>query len=101
MIPMHVSPKKPLRTKLKLEEKGKATNLEADEEEAFEEILVEEEDVEMEVETQGADLITRLPEYVPSCKGKAKVPKEIDESKSSLQTSLLPDDIFIEGPHLG
>ena len=29
------------------------------------------------------------------------MPKDIDESKSSLQTSLLPDDIVFEGPHLG
>lgn len=55
----------------------------------------------MEVETQGANPITRLPEYVPLCKGKAKVPKDIDESKSSLQTPLLPDNIVFEGPHLG
>ena len=34
-----------------MEEKWKAIILEADEEEDFEEILVEEEDVEMEVET--------------------------------------------------
>ena len=65
MIPVCVSPRNPLRTKLTLEEKGKAINLEANEEEDFEEILVEEEDVEMEVKTQGADIITRLSEYVP------------------------------------
>jgi len=34
-----------------MEEKGKAINLEVDEEEEFEEILVEEKDVKMEVET--------------------------------------------------
>jgi len=28
------------------------------------------------------------------------VPKDIDESKSTLQTPLLPDDIVFEGPHL-
>ncbi len=55
----------------------------------------------MEVETQGADPITWLLEYVPPRKGKAKVPKDIDESKSSLQTPLLPDDIGFEGAHLG
>jgi len=63
--------------------KGKTINLEVDEEEEFEEIMVEEEDVEME-ETQGAYPLTRLPAYVPPWKGKAKVPKDIDESKSSL-----------------
>jgi len=100
MIPVHVSPRNPQRTKLTLQEIGKAINMEADEEES-EEILVEEEDVEMEVETQGVDPITQLPEHVPPYKGKAKVPKDIDEIKSSLQTSLLPDDIVFEGPHLG
>jgi len=74
--------------------------MEADEEE-FEEIMVDEEVVEMEVETQGADLITRLPEYVPPLKGKSKVPNDIDKSKSSLQTPLLLDDIVFEGLHLG
>jgi len=63
--------------------------------------LVEEEDVEMGVETQGADPLTRLPAYVPPLKCKAKVPKDIDERKSSLQTPLLPDDIIFEGAHLG
>lgn len=100
MIPVRVSPRNPQRTKLTLQEKGKAINLEADEEES-EEILVDEEDVEMGVETQGADPITRLLEYVPPLKGKAKVLKDIDERKSSLQTPLLPDDIVFEGPHLG
>ena len=89
MIPMRISPQNPQRTKLTLQEKGKAINLEADKEES-EEILVEEEDKEMEVETQGVDPITRLPEYVPPRKGKSKVPKDIDESKSYLQTPLLP-----------
>lgn len=70
-------------------------------EEEFEEIMVDEQDVEMEVETQGVDPINRLPEYVPPHKGKAKVPKDIEESKISLQTLLLPDDIFFEGLHLG
>jgi len=51
MISVRVLPINPLRTKLTMEEKGKAINLEADEEGEFEEILVEEEDVEMEVET--------------------------------------------------
>jgi len=39
--------------------------MEADEEEEFEEILVEEEDVEMKVETQGVDPLTRILAYVP------------------------------------
>ena len=55
----------------------------------------------MEVETQGVDPLTRLPAYVPPQKGKAKVPQDIDERKSSLQTPLLPNDIVFEGAHLG
>ena len=53
MVPVRVSPRNLLRTRLTMEEKGKAINLEADkEEEDFQEILVEEEEVvEMEVET--------------------------------------------------
>jgi len=54
-----------------------------------------------EVEVQGADPITRLPEYIPLCKGKTKVPKDIDERKVPLQIPLLPDEIVFEGPCLG
>lgn len=57
-------------------------------------------DVE-EVEAHGVDPITRLPMYIPLCKGKTKVPKDIDESKVPLQTHLLPDEIIFEGLHLG
>lgn len=101
MVLVHVSPRNPLRTRLTMEETRKVINLEADDEEEFEEILVEEEDVEMEVHTQGVDPLTRLPTYVPPQKGKVKVPKGIDERKSSLQTPLLPDDIIFKGVHSG
>jgi len=33
----------------------------------------------MEVETQGADPLTKFPAYVPLRKGKEKVPKDIHE----------------------
>lgn len=103
MILVCMSPRNPLRTKLTMEEKGKAVNLETNkEEEDLEDILIEEnEDEDMENETEGTNLITRLPTYVPPWKGKAKVPKDIDESKISLQTLLLPDEIIFEGAHLG
>jgi len=101
MVSVRMSPRNLLRTRLTMEEKGKPINLEVDEEEEFEEILVEEEDVEMEVETQGVDPLTRLPAYVPPWKGKAKVPKDIYERKSSLQNPLLPNDIIFEGAYLG
>lgn len=103
MVLVHVSPRNVLRTKLTMEEKGKVVNLEIDdEEEDLEEIIVkEEEDEEMEEETKGAHLLTRLPVYVFPRKGKTRVPKELDERKSSLQTLLLPDDIIFEGAQLG
>lgn len=77
-----------------MEEKGKVINLEADEEEEdFEEFLVEEEE-DVEMETQGADPLTRLPTYVPSWNRKEKVPKDLYERKSTLQTPLIPNDII-------
>ena len=33
--------------------------------------------------------------------GKAKVPKDLDDTKSSLQIMLLPDNIMFEGMNLG
>jgi len=45
--------------------------------------------------------MTMFPTYVPLQKGKARVPKDLDESKRSLQTPLLPNDIIFEGVHLG
>lgn len=45
VIPVHVSLRNPQRTKVTLQEKGKAINLEVDKEES-EEILVDEEDIE-------------------------------------------------------
>lgn len=44
---------------------------------------------------------TILPEYVPSWKGKVKVPKDLDATKSALQTALLLDGIMFEGLALG
>lgn len=42
-----------------------------------------------------------MPEYVPLRRGKTKVPKDIDESKVTVHTPLLPYQIMFEGPHLG
>lgn len=47
----------------------------------------------MEKENKGVDPLTKLPTYFPPWMGKAKVPKDIDESKGSLQTLLLPEGI--------
>lgn len=46
------------------------------------------------------DPITRLLEYVPQCKPKSKVAKDINESKSPLQTPLLRDEITFNDPCL-
>lgn len=57
--------------------------------------------MEMEdVEIVGSDPITKLPKYIPPCKGKTKVPKDIDKSKVALYTPLFLDQIMFEGPHL-
>ena len=55
----------------------------------------------MEEDIQPVRTVAKLPKYVPPQKGKAKVPKDLDVVKSSLQTPLLPDGIVLEGMHLG
>lgn len=92
--------KKP--TKSNCTGEGKIHKFEPEEEE-IEDISMDEEDVGVEVEeveAQGADPITWLPEYVPPRKGNTKVPKDINESKTPLQTPLLPDGIVFEGLRL-
>lgn len=44
---------------------------------------------------------TKILEYVPPQKGKHKVPKDLDATKSALQTLLLPSGILFEGSALG
>lgn len=103
MILVHVSPQNLLRTRLTMEENGKAVDLETNkEEEDIEDLIIEEDkDEGLEIETEISHPPTKFPSYVPLWKGKAKVPKDLDESKSSLQTPLLPNDIIFEGTHLG
>jgi len=43
----------------------------------------------------------KLPEYVPPWKGKAKVCKDMDTVKSTLETPLFPDGILFDGLALG
>lgn len=60
---------------------------------------MDDEDVGVEiekVEAQGVDPITQFLNYVPPCKPKSKVPKDIDESKTPLQTPLLLDEITFD-----
>lgn len=103
MAPLCVSPWNPLLNKLSMEEKGKSVTIETNEEEEDLQDLtiVEEEDEGMEVDTQPMHSVTKLPNYVPLRKGKAKVPKDLEETKSLLQTPLLLDGIMFEGTHLG
>jgi len=55
----------------------------------------------MEVDTQPRHSAEKIPTYVPPWKGKATVPKDLDENKSLLQTLLLPDGLKFEGTHVG
>jgi len=54
----------------------------------------------MEADIQPMRFAIKLPEYVPPWKRKAKVPKDLDATKSTLQTPLLPDGITFQGLHL-
>jgi len=57
-------------------------------------IIIEDEDEGLEEETETAHPLKKLPTYAPPQKGKAKVPKDLDKTKSSLQTPLLPYNII-------
>ena len=46
-------------------------------------------------------LYSEISTYIPSRKGKAKVPRDLDAIKTSLQTPLLPDGINFEVSPLG
>jgi len=85
-----------------MEEKGKAVNLETDDEEEDLQVLVNEIEVdeEMAEDIQLVRTVAKLPEYVPSWKGKVKVPKDLDATKSRLQSLLLPNGIMFEGSAL-
>lgn len=55
----------------------------------------------MEEEIEPMHPPTKLLMYVPLWKGKEKVPKDLDESRRSMQTLLLLNDIIFESTHLG
>lgn len=77
MVPVHVSPRKPLCTKLSMEEKGKAIAIEIDEEEEDLEqpIISEEEDEGTEEDTRPVHSAKKLHTYVPGEKGRRKYPR--------------------------
>lgn len=96
MVPIFVSPWNLMCTNLLMEEKGKVITIETNEEEEYLEELIIEEDEEkcMEEENEPRHPPTKLLAYVPSWKGNAKVTKDLDETKISLYTPLLPDNII-------
>jgi len=59
-----------------------------------------------DIDVERSDPISKLLEYIPSCRGNAKFPKDIYESKVTLHTPLLPGNITFRGlclmrvPHL-
>lgn len=97
-----VSLRNPLCIRLTMEEKGKVVNIETNEEEKELEVLIIEydEDEGVEEETKPVHPPTKLPAYISPRNGKAKVLKDLDQRKSSIQTSLFPDDMIFEGTHL-
>jgi len=75
-----------------------------DSEEEVEEIPMDDEDIVVEMEdvkVERSDPISKLPKYIPPCRGKMNVLKDIDESKVTLHTPLLLEKIVFEGSHLG
>lgn len=69
------------------QEKGKVVDLEA--KEGIEDIDIDK-----------VDHILKLPEYIPSCQGKVKVLKDLDEGQFLLNTPLLPENITFQGSRL-
>jgi len=80
MVPVRVSPRNSLCTKLSMEEKEKVVTIEIDEEEEDLEdlIIAEDEDKGMEEEIEPVHPLTKLPTNFPPWKGKARVPKDLD-----------------------
>lgn len=55
----------------------------------------------MEEHIQSVHFEMKFTMYIPLRKGKDKIPKDLDATKISLQTSLLPNRIIFEGSHMG
>ena len=103
MAPVCVSLRNSLCSKLSMAGKWKVVLINTYEEEEDMQALtfIAKEDEDMEEDIQPTHSATKMPAYVPPQKGKIKVPKDLDETKSSLQTSLLLDNIVFEGTHVG
>lgn len=59
-----------------------------------------------DIDVEGVDPISKLSDYIPPCKGKVKVTKDLDVEKFLIRTPLLLEIITFEGtclahiPHL-
>lgn len=103
MAPIRKSLGNPLCSKLSMAGKGKDVMIDTDEEErGLQDLtIVEKEDEGMEEDIPPTHSATKLPTYVPPLRGKTKVLKDLDKTKSSLHTLLLPNGIVFEDKHLG
>jgi len=83
------------------EDKRKAVDLEPSEDIEYINVDMEEIDMgEEDIDVFGVGPISKLPPYVPPHRGTGKVPKDVNERKITLFTTLLPKKITFEGPHL-
>lgn len=53
-----------------------------------------------DIDAQGVEPITKLPDYISLCKGKVKVAKDPDSYNFSISTPLLPEQVPFEGLQL-
>lgn len=59
-----------------------------------------------DIDAEGMEPISKLPDYIPPCKGKVKIIKDRDADKFLIHMPLLPKSITFEGlclvqvPHL-
>jgi len=97
MGPIQVSPR---FNKLPVEEKGQATTIEINEDEEDLQDLIAQIKAQDE-EVEDAIQLPSLPPYLPPWHGMAKIPKDLDTAKRTLQTPLLPNDIRFDGFPLG
>ena len=89
----------PRFSKLTMEEKGKVVTIESDEEEEGPLTYVEE--IDPDGEGKENIQLVRRPKYVPPSKGKAKVPKNLDDVGNILISPSLPKWFPLEGMVIG
>ena len=101
--PVRMSQQNPRFVKLSMEEKGKTVNIKSDDEEKDPPTSIEEIELEEEIEEdiQPVRATAKLPKYIPSRKGRVKVPKDLDVVTSTLNTSFLPEGVLFQGTAIG